>query len=478
MLYYLATHFTAQAGVLNIFSYHTVRAGGALVTGFLFCLVVGPKLIELLRTLKVGQHIKEEHVKDLHALHKSKAGTPTMGGLLIVVSTLLSLLIWSTLTNRLLLAAVAVMCLMAAVGFLDDYIKLKRKHNDGLSAKAKLLGQLLAGGLLGLYVVMNPITYGASYFTAADVLDWDQLSTEILAAERAPFTMLSEYVRPEVKDRLAFGDPNLFTRELALADLNRALDEAAFFETKAPDPVNPDPASASLDGRERVRLNRMALEMTAPDVFAKSLRRPHTKVGVPGFKDLMIPLGFLYIPFVILIMVGSTNAVNLTDGLDGLAAGTSVISIGAFTGIAYVVSRADWSNYLFVMHVPEASELTVFGSAILGSGLGFLWFNTHPADIFMGDTGSLALGGVIASMAILTKQELILPIVGGLFVLEALSVIIQVVSFKTRGKRVFLMAPLHHHFELKGWSETKVTIRFWIVAIMFALLSLSTLKLR
>jgi phospho-N-acetylmuramoyl-pentapeptide-transferase len=222
----------------------------------------------------------------------------------------------------------------------------------------------------------------------------------------------------------------------------------------------------------------MALEMAAPDVFAKSLRRPHTKVGVPGFKDLMIPLGFLYIPFVILIMVGSTNAVNLTDGLDGLAAGTSVISIGAFTGIAYVVSRADWSNYLFVMHVPEASELTVFGSAILGSGLGFLWFNTHPADIFMGDTGSLALGGVIASMAILTKQELILPIVGGLFVLEALSVIIQVVSFKTRGKRVFLMAPLHHHFELKGWSETKVTIRFWIVAIMFALLSLSTLKLR
>jgi phospho-N-acetylmuramoyl-pentapeptide-transferase len=401
-----------------------------------------------------------------------------MGGLLIVVSTLLSLLIWSTLTNRLLLAAAAVMCLMAAVGFLDDYIKLRRKHNDGLSAKAKLLGQLLAGGLLGLYVVMNPITHGASYFTSADVLDWDRLSTEILAGERTPFTILSEYVRPEVKDRLAFGDPNLFTRELALADLNRALDEAAFFEAKQLDPVKLDPVSASLDGRERVRLNRMALEMAAPDLFAKSLRRPHTKVGVPGFKDVMIPLGFLYIPFVILIMVGSTNAVNLTDGLDGLAAGASVISIGAFTGIAYVVSRADWSNYLFVMHVPEASELTVFGSAILGSGLGFLWFNTHPAAIFMGDTGSLALGGVIASMAILTKQELILPIVGGLFVLEALSVIIQVVSFKTRGKRVFLMAPLHHHFELKGWSETKVTIRFWIVAIMFALLSLSTLKLR
>lgn len=473
MLYYLATHFTSQAGVLNVFSYHTVRAGGALVTGFLFCLMVGPRLIEVLRTLKVGQHIKEEHVKDLHALHKSKAGTPTMGGLLIVVSTLLSLLIWSTVTNRLLLAAVGVMCLMAAVGFLDDYIKLRRKHNDGLSAKAKLLGQLLAGGLLGLYVVANPVTYGASYFASADILDWGRLSKELRAGEGAPLGVLSGHVRPKVMERLHFGEPNAFTRELVLADLNGALDNGQFYAGRFP-----AGSGGVAEGRDRVRLNRLALESMAPEVFANSIRDPQTKVGIPGFKDAMVPLGVFYVFFVILVMVGSTNAVNLTDGLDGLAAGASVISIGAFTGIAYVVSRADWSNYLFVMHVPEASELTVFGSAVLGSGLGFLWFNTHPAAIFMGDTGSLALGGVIASMAVLTKQELILPIVGGLFVLEALSVIIQVVSFKTRGKRVFLMAPLHHHFELKGWSETKVTIRFWILALMFALLSLSTLKLR
>ncbi|MDP7638701.1 MAG: phospho-N-acetylmuramoyl-pentapeptide-transferase [Candidatus Hydrogenedentes bacterium] len=373
-----------------------------------------------------------------------------------------------------MLAAVGVMCLMAAVGLLDDYIKLRRKHNDGLSAKAKLLGQLLAGGLLGLYVVTNPITNGASYFASADILDWERLSKELLGGEGVLLDDLSEHMRPEVKERLAFGEPNAFTRELVLADLNGALEAGDFYDAASA----VGSGSAGADSRERVRLNRRALEVAAPEVFGKSVRTPHTKVGIPGLKDVMIPLGVFYVLFVILIMVGSTNAVNLTDGLDGLAAGASVISIGAFTGIAYVVSRADWSSYLFVMHVPEASELTVFGSAILGSGLGFLWFNTHPAAIFMGDTGSLALGGVIASMAVLTKQELILPIVGGLFVLEALSVIIQVVSFKTRGKRVFRMAPLHHHFELKGWSETKVTIRFWILALMFALLSLSTLKLR
>ncbi|MBI5092342.1 MAG: phospho-N-acetylmuramoyl-pentapeptide-transferase, partial [Candidatus Hydrogenedentes bacterium] len=181
---------------------------------------------------------------------------------------------------------------------------------------------------------------------------------------------------------------------------------------------------------------------------------------------------------VIAIIVASSNAVNLTDGLDGLAIGASIMSLLAYTGIAYVVSRADWSDYLFLIYVPEASELTVFGAALLGTGLGFLWFNAHPAEVFMGDTGSLALGGAIGTMAILTKQELLLIVVGGLFVLEAGSVIIQVASFKLRGKRVFKMAPLHHHFELMGWSETKVTVRFWILAILFALMSLGTLKLR
>jgi phospho-N-acetylmuramoyl-pentapeptide-transferase len=192
----------------------------------------------------------------------------------------------------------------------------------------------------------------------------------------------------------------------------------------------------------------------------------------------LIPLGIGYVFFVALIIVASSNAVNLTDGLDGLAAGASVISLFAYTCIAYVISRADWSRYLFLTYIPEASELTVFGAALFGAGLGFLWFNAHPAEVFMGDTGSLALGGAIGTMAILTKQELLLILVGGLFVLEAASVIIQVASFKLRGKRVFRMAPLHHHFELLGWSESKVTTRFWILAILFALMSLSTLKLR
>jgi phospho-N-acetylmuramoyl-pentapeptide-transferase len=193
---------------------------------------------------------------------------------------------------------------------------------------------------------------------------------------------------------------------------------------------------------------------------------------------VFIPLGPLYILFVILIIVCTSNAVNITDGLDGLAIGASLISLLAYSGIAYVVSRIDWSEYLYVIYVPEASELTVFGATLLGAGLGFLWFNSHPAEVFMGDTGSLALGGVIGAMAILTKQELLLPVVAGLFVLEGMSVVIQVASFKLTGKRVFRMAPLHHHFELKGWSETKVTIRFWIIAILFALMSLGALKLR
>ncbi|HOC71778.1 MAG TPA: phospho-N-acetylmuramoyl-pentapeptide-transferase, partial [Candidatus Hydrogenedentes bacterium] len=204
----------------------------------------------------------------------------------------------------------------------------------------------------------------------------------------------------------------------------------------------------------------------------------HTKLGVPGFKDLFIPLGFLYVLFVVLVVVSMSNGVNLTDGLDGLAAGVSVISIITYAAIAYIVSRADWSHYLFLTYVPEASELFVFGGALLGAGLGFLWFNSHPAEVFMGDTGSLSLGGAIAALALLTKQELLLPIVAGMFALEALSVVIQVASFKTTGRRVFRMAPLHHHFELLGWVETKVTMRFWIVALLFALMSLGTLKLR
>ena len=234
----------------------------------------------------------------------------------------------------------------------------------------------------------------------------------------------------------------------------------------------------TLSDLEVTRLDRLLIETALPEAIAHSVPNLHTKVGIPGFKDTYIPLGPFYVLFVILIIVAVSNAVNLTDGLDGLAAGTSVISILTYAGIAYVVSRADWSQYLFVTYVPEASELFVFGGVLLGAGLGFLWFNAHPAEIFMGDTGSLSLGGAIAAMAILTKQELLLPLVAGLFALEAASVVIQVASYKLTGKRVFRMAPLHHHFELMGWSETKVTMRFWIIALLLALMSFSALKLR
>ncbi len=234
----------------------------------------------------------------------------------------------------------------------------------------------------------------------------------------------------------------------------------------------------NLEDRDRRRLNRLLFEAAFPGKVEQSPTNPHTNVNIPGFKNVWFPLGAGYILFAIVLIVASSNAVNLTDGLDGLAVGASIISILAFTGIAYVVSRVDWSDYLLLTYVPEATELAVFGAALLGTGLGFLWYNAHPAEVFMGDTGSLALGGAIGTMAVLTKQELLLLIVGGLFVLEAGSVIIQVASFKLRGTRVFRMAPLHHHFELKGWSENKVIVRFWILAIIFALMSLSTLKLR
>jgi len=366
MLYYLAVQFVSEVSSLNVLTYHTVRTGGAAVTAFILSLIFGPFVIRGLRALKIGQIIKRDHVENLHALHQGKAGTPTMGGALILLVTVISVLLWARLSNRLLVAALLVFVALAAVGFLDDWLALRKKHNTGLSAKGKFGGQILIGLMLGLYLFYFPVT-------------------------------------------------------------------------------------------------------DAPR---------HAAVEIPFLREILIPLGFLYVFFVMIVIVGSSNGVNLTDGLDGLAIGASIISILAYTAIAYVVSRADWSSYLFIVHVPEASELTVFGGALLGAGLGFLWFNSHPAEVFMGDTGSLALGGTMGTMACMTKQELVLLLVGGIFVLEAASVILQVGSYKLRGKRIFRMAPIHHHFELMGWSETKVVTRFWILALVFALMSLATLKLR
>lgn len=488
MLYYLAEYLTPHVSAFNVFSYHTVRSGGALITGFLFCILMGPKIIQGLKALKVGQHIKKEHVQDLHELHKGKSGTPTMGGLIFIVATLLSLLLWSTLNNRLLIVATAVLCLMGAVGFLDDFIKLRRKRNDGLSARAKLIGQITTGALLGMFAVLSPYTYGASFVSAADVRDWDTLLD--LAGAGPGNDSQSSFggvISDGVLERMKAEPYRQSNRMQYLNELNDAIEggllyDLPFWKTLE---LNEETQSFvekrranTLNKNDSVRLNRLLLEAAAPTAIAPSISNLQTKITVPGFKNVLIPLGPLYVVLVILIMVATTNAVNLTDGLDGLAIGASVVSIATFTALAYVVSRSDWSTYLFVTYIPEASELTVFGSALLGTGLGFLWYNAHPAEVFMGDTGSLALGGVMGAMAVLTKQELLLPIVGGLFVLEALSVIIQVSAFKMTGRRIFRMAPLHHHFELKGWSETKVTIRFWIIAVIFALMSLSTLKLR
>ncbi|MBP9002767.1 MAG: phospho-N-acetylmuramoyl-pentapeptide-transferase [Candidatus Hydrogenedentes bacterium] len=493
MFYYLAEWLSPTFNLLNVLTYHTVRAGASAITAFLFCLVVGPPVIRYLRAKKLGQPIKKEHVAALHELHKTKSGTPTMGGILILTSTFFALALWGKLENRLLWMAVLVCLVLGSVGFLDDYIKLIRKHNSGLSARAKLLGQLLAGALLGCWLYWSPITASPVTFSTRDILDWQQLVSELQGstAEKA-LTRIRERMGPATQGTLEIlrKRPELLTdpgiRNTLVQGLNTAIDTPDLYDVEAwrgielPSSVeallNANPGAGS--GRDGRRVNRALIEAVLPRAVAASRAHSHTSIGVPGFKDLFIPLGPFYILFVILVIISISNAVNLTDGLDGLAAGASTISIITYAGIAYVVSRADWSRYLYLTFVPEASELFVFGGAILGAGLGFLWYNCHPAQVFMGDTGSLSLGGAIGAMALLTKQELLLPVVAGLFVLETLSVVLQVASFKFTGKRLFRMSPLHHHFELSGWQETQVTTRFLIIALLFSLMSLGALKLR
>lgn len=493
MLYYIALILLPWLDALNVLTYHTVRAGGAVFTAFFITLLAGPYVIEKLRQLKIGQIIKQEYVPDLHQLHKGKSGTPTMGGILILVSTFLSLLLWSRLTNRFLWIAISVFLALGIIGFIDDYIKLKRKHNDGLRAREKLIGQILVGTLLGIYLYLYPTTPGAIYFSHSDVKNWSLLRQKLKQGfyqqEQTPISLICSNIPNNLKEHLIrlMNETDLQIEEqlLILRALNNAIDSGEWHydqiwlkeETckEAMKLIRNRHTSALLS---KQRLGRLLIECAFKDVFYPSPSNLHTMIGIPFFKSLFIPLGVFYILFVIFVVVGVSNAVNLTDGLDGLAIGSSIISIMCYSAIAYIVSRADWTRYLFIPYVPEASELFVFGSALLGAGLGFLWFNGHPAQIFMGDTGSLSLGGAIAVLALLTKQELLLPLIAGIFVVEAGSVILQVASFKLTGKRVFRMAPLHHHFELLGWSETKVTLRFWIVALLLALLSLGTLKLR
>jgi phospho-N-acetylmuramoyl-pentapeptide-transferase len=360
----------------RIFRYVTFRTAFASLTALFMGLIIGPAIIRQLREFQIGQYIREEGPK----AHQKKAGTPTMGGVLITIAIVVPTLLWADLSNVYIWLAVFATVAFGAIGFADDYIKVVRKRNLGLTGRMKLALQFLAAGLVGIALVSLTAT--------------KQYSTHLMV----PF-----------------------------------------------------------------------MKQFRPDLVIEGFRH------YPHFWWLaFIP----FVLFVMLVLVGSSNAVNLTDGLDGLAIGCTVIAAGALTVLTYVSGHAKLSEYLELQIMPQVAELTIFCGAMVGASLGFLWYNAHPAEIFMGDVGSLALGGAIGTIAVIIKQELLLPFIGGIFVLEALSVIIQVVSYKLRKKRVFKMAPLHHHFELVGWSESKVIARFWIASLIFALFALTTLKLR
>ena len=361
MLYHLLISFYPQVPVFNVARYITFRTAVASMTALLISLVMGPWLIRRLRDFQIGQVIRHEGPQS----HRAKAGTPTMGGILILTAALVPTLLWADLTNPFVWIAVLSTAAFGSIGFLDDYLKVTKRSSGGLRPRYKMGLQMLVGLAVGL------------------VLMW-------LASK------------------------NLY----------------------------------------------------------------NTRLIFPFFKQLIPDLGWWYVPFAVFILVAWSNAVNLTDGLDGLAISTFAVAAGAFTALSYIVGHRVFAEYLLLVRFAPAAELTIFCGALVGASLGFLWYNAHPAEIFMGDVGSLALGGALATVAILIKQELLLVIVGGVFVIEAASVVLQVVSFKLRGKRIFKMAPLHHHFELSGWEEPKVITRFLIVAIIFALLSLTTLKLR
>ena len=377
MLLYLFYHVLLRYfHALNVFRYITVRTALASITALLITLVLGPWVIGRLRDLQIGQFIREEGPKS----HQSKAGTPTMGGVLIVGSTIVPTLLWGDLENEYVWLAVFTMLVFGVVGFIDDYAKVAKRRNLGLTTKRKFAMQVLASCIVA--VTLLTLTAAGQYST--------QLSV--------PF-----------------------------------------------------------------------LKNFHPDMVIHSALKIH-------YFWWMSYLPFLI--FIALVIVGSSNAVNLTDGLDGLAIGCVVVAAGALTVLTYVTSHARFSAYLDLQHIPQVGELTVFCGALVGSSLGFLWYNAHPAEVFMGDVGSLALGGTIGMIAVVIKQEILLFFVGGVFVIEALSVILQVASFRLTGKRIFRMSPLHHHFELAGWSESKIIVRFWIAALVFALFSLTTLKLR
>jgi phospho-N-acetylmuramoyl-pentapeptide-transferase len=362
----------------RIFRYLTFRTAFASLTALLITMIIGPYVIEKLHEFQIGQYIREEGPK----AHQKKAGTPTMGGVLILIAIVLPTFLWADLSNPFVWVVMFSATAFGAVGFADDYIKVVHRRNLGLTARAKLVYQFLASVVIAVVLVLMDLR--GSYST--------------------------RLVVPFVK---------IFRPRLAI-----------------------------------------------PGIL---LHLPH--LGVLAFLPFIV--------FVMLLIVGTSNAVNLTDGLDGLAIGCTIIAAGALTVLTYVSGHVTFADYLELQRMPLVSEVTVFGGAMTGASIGFLWYNAHPAEIFMGDVGSLALGGAIATMAVVIKQELLLPFIGGVFYLEMMSVILQVGSYKLRnGKRIFRMAPIHHHFELLGWSESKVITRFWITALVLALFALTTLKLR
>ncbi len=360
MLYHLLYPLYSKFSGFYVFKYITFRSAGAALTALIISIVFGPAMIAWLRRLKVGQHVRDDGPQT----HLSKQGTPTMGGLLIIMALVSSVLLWSDLSNKYVWVVLFATLAFGGIGFWDDYLKVVKKQSLGLRAKEKFGLQIAASLLIGLFLY---------YFS---------------------------------------GDQNA------------------------------------------------------------------ARLTVPFVKRLIIDLGWFYIPFAVVVMVGSSNAVNLTDGLDGLATGLVSIAAIANAVIVYLGGNRVIAEYLNIPYILGSGELTVFCGAILGTCLGFLWYNTHPAEVFMGDTGSLSLGGALGALALVTKHELILIIVGGIFVVEAISVMLQVASYKLTGKRIFKMAPIHHHFEQIGWPESKVVVRFWIVGIILALISIGSLKLR
>ncbi len=360
MLYHLLFPLHETYSVFNVFRYITFRTAYAILTALIISFIFGPWIIKKLQEKQIGERIRE----DVPHSHRSKAGTPTMGGIMILFALFVPTLLWADLTNKYVWLAMFSTLSFGLIGVLDDYLKLKNRK-DGLKGKEKFAMQAAAAAVVVLFLYLD-----------------------------------------------------------------------------------------------------------------KEFLPVMTKLYVPFLKNVRPEIDGIYILFAILVIVGTSNAVNLTDGLDGLAIGPIIIATTAYMIIAYITGHFNFSNYLNIQHIRGAGELTIFCGAAVGASLGFLWFNSYPAQVFMGNVGSTALGGMLGTVAVITKHELILLIIGGIFVVEALSVILQVASFKLTGKRIFKMAPLHHHFEMSGWEEPKVIVRFWIVAIILALLSLSTLKLR